>query len=303
MPSLIGRLSTSEYNPAWQDCDQVFSFMTDVFPRHPTAVFPFAMALCLLAYTQLAAAICEYLLAYMYYTEVCRAIAQPSYNTIYIAQSVIVVLYIAQPVIVVLYIAQPVIVVLYIAQPVIVVLYIAQSVIVVLYIAQPVIVVLYIAQPVIVVLYIVVLYIAQSVIVVLYIAQSVIVVLYIAQSVIVVLYIAQWQEFRADRTAAVCRRSYCHGGIDTMKKRMHIDTMLGYVPYTRLLLYHALTSRSLMILPHVPFGRLLLPCTRISIHTREEVSVYIHYPPSRPPPSRFNQPASLRRHPSFSGIQ
>lgn len=39
----------------------------------------------------------------------------------------------------------------------------------------------------------------------------------------------QWQEYCADRTAALCSSKYAEGGIEFMITCMQLDTVLGYV--------------------------------------------------------------------------
>ena len=39
--------------------------------------------------------------------------------------------------------------------------------------------------------------------------------------------LGHWQEYRADRRAALCGRGYTEGGIEMMKKRIALDHKLG----------------------------------------------------------------------------
>ena len=43
--------------------------------------------------------------------------------------------------------------------------------------------------------------------------------------------VGHWQEFRADRTAASCHRSYAQGGIELMKTHIVLDSLLRYTLY------------------------------------------------------------------------
>ena len=37
-----------------------------------------------------------------------------------------------------------------------------------------------------------------------------------------------WQEYRADKTAALCRRSYAEGGVLLMQTNLQLDSILRY---------------------------------------------------------------------------
>lgn len=39
--------------------------------------------------------------------------------------------------------------------------------------------------------------------------------------------LGHWQEYRADKRAALCGRGYTEGGIATMKKKMLLERLLG----------------------------------------------------------------------------
>ena len=42
-------------------------------------------------------------------------------------------------------------------------------------------------------------------------------------------YPGHWQEYRADRVAAMCSRKYAEGGMEFMRNRMQMDALVGYV--------------------------------------------------------------------------
>lgn len=37
-----------------------------------------------------------------------------------------------------------------------------------------------------------------------------------------------WQEYHADKTAALCRRSYAEGGVQLMETNLQLDSILRY---------------------------------------------------------------------------